>query len=53
MESGGYFLDFIKKDVESKMNESQTNGTNEYHKKQNADKIKNATLLLVALAVEY
>lgn len=44
--SGGYFLDFIEKDIESKMNESQTNNTNEYHKKQNADKIKKCYIAL-------
>lgn len=44
--SGGYFLDFIKKDIESKMNESQTNKTNEHHEKQNVLKIKKCYIAL-------
>lgn len=44
--SGGYFLDFIEKDIESKMNEQSSNSIHEYHKNQNADKIKKCYVAL-------
>lgn len=44
--SGGYFLDFIEKDIESRMNEQPSNSLYEYHKKQNADKIKKCYVAL-------